>query len=143
MIYFDDGAAWDKVEAALALMGVLLEERDFVVFARESPEPVRDRYLDQVRIMRKFALEFAFRLRDEAAAIATQPVSVGEVIAQFLLDQRAKWNAPKESTWDLRITGAFGGDRDWADESLCFGFMVENAYYGIYRLWSRAWFVTK
>jgi hypothetical protein len=36
---------------------------------------------------------------------------------------------------------AFGGDGERAKESLAFGFMVENAYYGVYRIWSRAWLV--
>jgi hypothetical protein len=36
-----------------------------------------------------------------------------------------------------------GGDADWAKESLAYGSMVENAYRGVYRLWSRTWLVTK
>ena len=143
VIYFDHRDAWDKVEAALALMGVILKNPDFVVFGRESREPIRDRYLDQVRIMSKFALGQVFRLYNEAAAIATQPVTVGELIAQFLVDQEAKWYATNENTGSRRITGVFGGDTDWADERLGFGFMVENGPYDIYRLWSRAWFLTK
>jgi hypothetical protein len=34
-------------------------------------------------------------------------------------------------------------DGDWAKESLCFGFMMENEYHGICRIWTRAWLVTK
>jgi hypothetical protein len=41
------------------------------------------------------------------------------------------------------LSGTFGGDGDWAQESLCFGFMIENAYHGVYRMWSRAWLITK
>ena len=37
----------------------------------------------------------------------------------------------------------FGGDGDWAKEELAFGCMVENVDLGIYRIWSRAWLVTK
>ena len=36
-----------------------------------------------------------------------------------------------------------GGDGDMADEVLAFGFMVENSYYGIYRIWGRAWLIKK
>lgn len=37
----------------------------------------------------------------------------------------------------------FGGDGEWARESLAFGFLVENQYHSIYRIWTRAWLVTK
>ncbi|MEI9999893.1 MAG: hypothetical protein WDO13_12425 [Verrucomicrobiota bacterium] len=42
-----------------------------------------------------------------------------------------------------QLRGTFGGDGDWAKESLCFGLLVENNDLGVYRLWSRAWLVTK
>lgn len=32
---------------------------------------------------------------------------------------------------------------NFEQEALGFGFMIENAYYGIYRFWSRAWLCTK
>ena len=46
------------------------------------------------------------------------------------------------ATDDVWTVGG-GGDGDWAKESLCFGLMVENGYQGVYRIWSRAWLVTK
>lgn len=42
-----------------------------------------------------------------------------------------------------KLSGLFGGDGDFAQEELCFGFMTENHYHGVYRIWSRAWLVTK
>jgi hypothetical protein len=45
--------------------------------------------------------------------------------------------------WSAKLTGTFGRDGDWAREALCFGFTVENAFHGVYRIWSRAWLVTK
>ena len=41
-----------------------------------------------------------------------------------------------------RLRGLFGGDGDFAREELAFGFMVENDYHHVYRIWSRAWLVT-
>jgi hypothetical protein len=41
------------------------------------------------------------------------------------------------------LYGAMGGDGDWAKEELCFGFMMENEYHGVCRIWTRAWLVTK
>jgi hypothetical protein len=42
-----------------------------------------------------------------------------------------------------RIEGKMGGDGDFAREMLGFGFMLENDYHEISRIWSRAWLVTK
>ena len=44
---------------------------------------------------------------------------------------------------DSRIDGKMGGDGDYAVEELSFGFMLENEYNQVYRIWSRAWLVTK
>jgi hypothetical protein len=51
----------------------------------------------------------------------------------------ARENAQRPSV----IGGTFGGDGDWAKERLCFGVMVENSSWMAYRIWSRAWLITK
>jgi hypothetical protein len=142
VIYFDDSTDWAHTNTALMVMGVHLLERDFVVFERNSDDTLTERYLDQVRIMPRSALQHFFNPGPEAADIAEQPVTISEFIEQFLADQRNKWNAPP-NTFSSRLAGTFGGDGDWAKEALCFGFLVENGYWGVYRLWSRAWLVTK
>jgi hypothetical protein len=58
------------------------------------------------------------------------------------MSETVKWNEPRH-TFSFRLSGTFGGDGYWAKESLCFGFLVENNYRGVYRIWSRAWLVTK
>jgi hypothetical protein len=79
-----------------------------------------------------------------AINLADQPISIGEYIAEFVASQRLKWNDP-EAPWrfSYRLSGKFGGDGDFAKEALCFGFMEENRPYSVYRIWSRAWLVTK
>ena len=42
-----------------------------------------------------------------------------------------------------KLAGVLGGDGNFTQEKLSFGLMVENAYYHVYRIWSRAWLVTK
>jgi hypothetical protein len=101
-----------------------------------AKDPLSERYLDQIRIMRKGTLQHLFQAGPEAAEIATQPITLGAFIEQYLAEQKAKW-------FNRGIYGTFGGDGDWAKEDLCFGFMVENNYWGVHRLWSRAWLVTK
>ncbi len=74
-----------------------------------------------------------------SAGYFRQPHPLGEIAWQFLENQRERWG----SGFSSRLSGLFGGDGDWAKEELCFGFMVENGYNAVYRLWSRAWLVTK
>ena len=141
VIYFEDMLP-QIMRTVLAEMGVMLDERAFVVFAGSARDPLSERYLDQARIMRTSALRHLFRPGPAAAQLQPQPVTIGEYIEQFLARQGRKWNQPGHP-FSPALYGAFGGDGDWAKEALCFGLMVENVYWGIYRIWSRAWLVTK
>ena len=141
IIYFDARSPWDQLQAALTLMEVRLYERDYAVLEGSATDTVAERYLDQVRIVSKGALGEIFGAGKEVAEIPNQPIDLGEYIQQFLSDQSAKWHGQTEPADSLR--GTAGGDGDWAKERLAFGFMVENGYWAIYRLWSRAWLITK
>jgi hypothetical protein len=137
VIYFDERISWDLLRSSLLVMGVRFDERDYVVIAGSATDPVRQRYLDQVRIASRDGLGTFFEVGQELAAIPRQQqVPVEGYIQQFLAEQRTKW------TWQ-RMRGTAGGDGDWAKEWLAFGFMVENWYWRIYRMWSRPWLVTK
>jgi hypothetical protein len=140
IIYFEDGHSWDRLKSAFILMGVNLDEREYGVFQGQSQDPVRERYLDQVRITSKAGLGQLFGIGKELEQIPTQPISIESYIMQFFNEQNAKWNG-RDS--EFRLSGTAGGDGDWAKERLAFGFMVENQYWGVYRLWSRAWLITK
>ena len=141
MLYFDDGVTWEELQVALSVIGVRFDERDYAVFAGRAEDTVSERYLDQVRIVSKSALAHMFGAGREASELPKQPIAVGAFIERFLSDQRTKWN--DRYTFSERLSGTFGGDGDLAKESLAFGFLVENTYWGVYRLWSRAWLVTK
>jgi hypothetical protein len=75
----------------------------------------------------------------EAQAWVQQPMPLKDALWRFIELEREIWG----SGMSRQLRGLFGGDGDWAKESLCFGFLVENNDQGIYRLWSRAWLVTK
>lgn len=107
-----------------------------MVIARQSEDPRRDRYLDQVRIASRHGLGQLFEPGSELGALPKQPIPVEEYLRQFIAEQQAKWTSG-------RLRGTAGGDGDWAKERLAFGFMVENAYWEIYRMWSRPWLITK
>lgn len=138
-LYFDDGAGRASIRAAVEIMGVY-DTLDFAAFAASSPDPVAERYLDQMRLITHFALGSFFQAK-AGASQEPQSVSVIDAIVAFVEAQCAKWNGA--GAYSPKLAGSAGGDGDWAKESLAFGFHVENTYWGVYRVWSRPWLVTK
>ncbi len=138
-IYFDDHCKRKDIQAMLRLLEVNDHFTDYAAFLQEATSP-EDRYLTQMRIVSGNALEFLFRIKDEpeARVYRQQPLPIGEVIWRFI-----EWFRSENRARRYSVDGALGGDGDWAYESLAFGFMVENAYHSIYRIWTRAWLVTK
>jgi len=95
-----------------------------------------------MRLVSKFGLRFMFNAIDDSeyCSFEKQDLSVSEALWKFIEVEKERLG----STWgDPRIEGTFGGDGNYAREELNFGFMPENNYHGIYRIWSRAWLVTK
>jgi hypothetical protein len=138
-LYFDDNVTTDELNAALGLIRVF-QTKDYVAFGRSSTDPVADRYLDQVRFVSKMALVSVFGTKREEAMPA-QTLDIKRAVVAFVEAQKAKWN--DRYAFSSKLAGTAGGDGDWAKESLAFGFHVENTYWGVYRIWSRPWLVTK
>jgi hypothetical protein len=138
-IYFDDQCNRQDIEAMLRLMGVHDRLTDYAAFLLEATSP-EERYLTQMRLVSGDALSFLYRIPDEpqGMALRQQRLSVGEVVWRFI-----EWFKREKYEGRYSVDGALGGDGDWARESLAFGFMVENEYLAIYRIWTRAWLVTK
>lgn len=141
IVYFDGSPNPEDVAAVLRLMRVRSAHRSYAVFLSESSDPVADRYLVQVRIATDWALGSVYRAATggEAASFVEQSLTLGDAVWAFIEDQQERWGTGM--SYELR--GAMGGDGDWAKEALAFGFMVENGAYGVYRLWTRAYLVTK
>ena len=138
-LYFDDNAPIEKLNAALELMSVY-QTLDYVAFGKSSSDPESERYLDQLRFVSRLALASVF-----GATITDPPpkqtLNIFQATTAFVAAQKERWCGGY--TFGSRLAGKAGGDGDWAKESLAFGFHVENTYWGIYRIWSRAWLVTK
>jgi hypothetical protein len=141
-VYFDESTKRGELSTLMRVMRISDYDKDFVVFAGSARDPGAERYLDQVRIMSKRALRL-FGVEQEAATLAEQPISIAQYMARFVKEQCRKWHDPDERAYSPLLDGLFGGDGDFAKEALCFGLMVENHPWSIYRVWSRAWLVTK
>jgi hypothetical protein len=143
VVYFPDEPEDADLASLLRLLGVRTRESRYAVFARQSEDPQEDGYLTQFRITSRFALLHGFHAirAEEYESFPEQSLTIGELVPAFVRAEHEHWGGgwPQSE----RLEGCMGGDGDWAREALAFGFLVENAYQGVYRLWSRAWLVTK
>lgn len=139
-VYFDGSPNPDRLAALLSLLDVPTQNRDYAAFVARSENPQKDRFLVQVRLMDKYALGglFGALTPEQWTGFEPQRLTLGEAVAKFIEQQEHEWSDGPRS-----LRGTFGGDGDWAKERLAYGFMVENAYHHVYRVWSRAWLITK
>lgn len=148
VIYFGNEITKEDFLALMRILGVQRNpgansSKTFAVFTAESAEPSKYWYLAQVRIVSKFALRHMFGALTQADYdhFPEQALTIAEALWTFIETERKRWG----TSWmeDRGLGGTFGGDGHFACEQLAFGLMVENDYHGIYRIWSRAWLVTK
>ncbi|OGZ94946.1 MAG: hypothetical protein A2847_02070 [Candidatus Sungbacteria bacterium RIFCSPHIGHO2_01_FULL_50_25] len=148
VIYFSNGVSKDDFEAFMRILEVqpgyvVKPSKDFAVFTAESKQPGKDGYLVQMRVVSKFGLRFMFGALTDAEyeKFPEQELTIVEALWSFIKQERKRWG----TSWmdDKGLGGKFGGDGDFACEELAFGFMLENDYHRVYRIWSRAWLVTK
>ncbi len=142
LVYFDGTPGEEDVSAMLRIMCVNTVLREYAAFVGYAVNPEEERFLVQLRLVSRFALYSMFRAIDGEGlnTFPEQPLTVGEALWRFIVNQQERWGTGMDSP---EISGIMGGDGDWAKESLSFGFMVENEHHGVYRIWSRAWLVTK
>ncbi len=144
VIYFGNGVTKADFEALLRLLEVKTNHKDYTVFIAESEQPGEDGYLVQMRIVTKFGLCYMFGALTETEyeKFPEQQLSVSDALYEFLEKEAERWGTSFLDD-SKGLQGLFGGDGEYAREELAFGFMMENEYHGIYRIWSRAWLVTK
>jgi len=143
IVYFSNSPDRSDLEAMLRTIGVSLNDKDYAVFIQTSKKPRKEGYLHQMRIVSRFALKSMFGAitEEECERFECQSLSVGDMLWLFLDSNRRQFGTNFFNSPEL--DGLFGGDGDFSREELSFGFTVENAYYSVYRIWSRAWLVTK
>jgi hypothetical protein len=136
-LYLDGEPSRDDLAAALRLLGVPLGADDYAAFLAQSQSPSEDRYLTQLRIVRRVALAALYGAlsEDELRSFPRQPLSVGDLIFRFIESEQAVWG----TGLSVKLRERFGRANPRLGTALAFGLMVENAFYGVYRVWSRVW----
>ncbi len=71
----------------------------------------------------------------ELRSFQHQPLSVGALMGKFIETEQQHWGTGLSS----KLSERFGNPGQRFRATLAFGLMIENAFYGVYRLWSRAW----
>ena len=138
VVYLHGYLKREELQSLLSLMGGSDRTREYAAFWSKSENVQTDRYVEQLRIVPKGAIQSLFRAPAEKAGaeLIKQQLTVEEALWAFVEDQQARYDSSA-------LTGCLGGDGDWAKERLAFGLMVENSYWGVCRIWSRAWLITK
>lgn len=145
IIYFGCDIKRVDLDALLRILEVKSDWKDYAVFIAESKKPGKDSYLTQMRIVSRFGLRFMFGAISDRNydSFPDQKVSIAEGLWAFMEIERKRWGISFMEDGKKGLRGLFGGDGHFAREELAFGFMVENHYHNVYRIWSRAWLVTK
>jgi hypothetical protein len=137
VIYFGPTVKRPELENALSIIGIAMHETKYALFSATSIAVQSDHYLDQIRIVPDEALRlFGVSPFGIDRLHPASPITVGDLVWRFIELQIERWSRSD-------LGGTFGGDGDWAKEGLAFGLLVENTYWGVYRLWSRPWLITK
>jgi hypothetical protein len=128
-------------DTLLRLLGVEVGNMFYAVFLAESQNSVQERYLAQIRLVGSSALQEMFNVEGlpETMDWVRQTITLGDLLWRFIELEKETYGTSMSG----KLRGRFGGDGDWAKEKLCFGFLVENNEMNVFRLWSRAWLVTK
>ncbi|MDD5417019.1 MAG: hypothetical protein PHU12_03520 [Candidatus Aenigmarchaeota archaeon] len=147
VIYFGNDVKRKDLMSVLNVLDVgnTNDSDKYAVYLHDATVPLEEGYLQQMRIVNRFGLQFAMDEIDdnEYENYPSQPMDVKDAFWAFMEKEKKKWGT---HFWDDKkkgLAGKFGGNGDCAREELSFGLMVESGYHEIYRIWSRAWLVTK
>lgn len=152
LIFFDDsGYSYERFIEMMRILdiappkdGMPVEEhrKDFALFVRSSKDPGKDGYITQWRFVSSFGMQFYYRREEEAKKLEENPQSLGmiDTMVLFIEKEMAKYGG----LWNKDLNKLIGATGDECGHfGLGFGFLVENHYHHIYRLWSRPVFYSK
>ena len=136
-VYIQGQPTAADIAGLMRLLRVETAAADYAAFLARARDPLEDRYLTQLRLIRVPALVGIYQALspDETRLFPDQRLTIGELIPAFIADERRRWDARP-----LQPSKAEPGEPP-LQQALAFGFLVENAHYGVYRVWSRVWLV--
>jgi hypothetical protein len=134
-VYIQGQPAPADVAGLMRLLRVDAAAADYAAFVVRAADPLEERYLTQLRLIRVPALAAIYQALspDEIRLFPDQRLTIGELVPAFIADEQQRWSARplQPSPVDPAEPRVM--------QALAFGFMVENAHYGVYRIWSRVW----
>jgi hypothetical protein len=136
-VYLHGDLAADELAKLLRLLQVDTAAADYAAFLDRAADPFGQRYLTQLRLVRSAALSelYGALSRHELPTFPAQRLTIGELLPAFVAAERVAWETGASSYHVSQV----GPLRSQVAPALGFGFMVENAPYGVYRIWSRPW----
>ena len=136
-LYLDGQPNRDDLAAALRLLGIPRDAGDYAAFLGHAKKPSEERYVTQLRIVRRVALAALYGAlsENELRSFPRQRLTIDDLIFKFVETEQDTWGAGLSP----KLRDRFGRSSPRFRPTLAFGLMVENAFYGVYRVWSRAW----
>lgn len=142
VVFFDSGNKKADFLSLLKLLNIRYDWKDYSIFVQSSEDPSKEGYIHQARIVNRFALRHLYGsiTEQQYEKFPQQQLSIGDALWKFIETNEEMYGTHFGNS---ELAGKFGGDGNYAQEKTSFGFMLENSYYGVMRIWSRAWLVTK
>lgn len=146
-VYFGNDIRRSDLNVLLFILGGerILTSDDYAVFTGESQNPKEDGYISQMRLVSHHGLQCGFNTPSEKlkSDLPAQDLPCSSAIWSFIECECARWGTYFGHDWKKGLRPLFLEDHNDTRVELSFGIAVESSYYGIFRLWSRGWLVSK
>ena len=129
----------EKLVVALETFGVELYAKRFLILNQRAPDPKAAGYIQQWRFVPVIAMEYYFRL--DPAEVPEQPVLLNEAVAQVAEKEKNRLIGLEDEAFFREAGIEDDAEDDYFERGM--GIYVENSYFQIVRLWSRAFGVPK
>ena len=129
LIYFLS-PSYKKVDLPSMLKFLNVENYQKYAYCQKRSTNYREGYLTQIRFMSEFGLSRYYSAND--ISMNNQDVDLYDAAVSFVEEEKALFDSETAICRQLNIEDDIDGHLD-----VGFGFLVEDPYYGIYRLWSR------
>lgn len=136
-VYVDGQPSPADLAAVMRLLRVDTAATDYAAFLIRAADPLEQRYVTQMRLVRVPALIAMYHALtlDEGRSFRDQRLTIGDLVPAFIAAEQEAWRTQSRE----RLASALDPSGPSVKPSLAFGVAIENVHYGIYRIWSRIW----